>query len=231
MRLRAPGSKSPLIVKSSAPKEGLDARRAALTLFQAALSHRGGLEESLNTAVLAGLSPLDRGFARQLTLTALRRLGPIDRALDERLSKEPPEPARDLMRLGLAQALWMDTPVFAAVDTVVDLAPKPLRGLVNGVLRTALRESDVIGRLGGDEFVVLLTDSDRGATQEVTHRLAQLLDERNAEAQRGYDIRYSVGQIQYDPARHRSVADLLAAADAAMYSHKQASKARAAHHN
>ncbi|MFM0296133.1 sensor domain-containing diguanylate cyclase [Paraburkholderia sp. RL17-383-BIF-A] len=99
------------------------------------------------------------------------------------------------------------------------------------VLRTALRESDVIGRLGGDEFVVLLTDSDRGATQEVTHRLAQLLDERNAEAQRGYDIRYSVGQIQYDPARHRSVADLLAAADAAMYSHKQASKARAAHHN
>ena len=38
------------------------------------------------------------------------------------------------------------------------------------VLRTALRESDVIGRLGGDEFVVLLSDSDRGATQEVTQR-------------------------------------------------------------
>lgn len=99
------------------------------------------------------------------------------------------------------------------------------------VLRTALRESDVIGRLGGDEFVVLLTDSDRHATQEVTHRLTQMLDQHNAEAQRGYDICFSVGQIQYDPARHGSVAELLAAADAAMYSHKQASKARAAQHN
>ncbi|MFM0396398.1 sensor domain-containing diguanylate cyclase [Paraburkholderia phytofirmans] len=99
------------------------------------------------------------------------------------------------------------------------------------VLRTALRESDVIGRLGGDEFVVLLTDSDSGATQEVTQRLTQMLDARNAEARRGYHIRYSVGQIQYDSARHQSIAELLAAADAAMYSHKQASKARAAHRN
>ncbi len=96
------------------------------------------------------------------------------------------------------------------------------------VLRTALRESDVIGRLGGDEFVALLTDSDSTATQEVTQRLTNLLTARNADAQRGYQIRYSVGQTQYDPARHASVAELLAAADAAMYSHKQASKARTA---
>jgi len=96
------------------------------------------------------------------------------------------------------------------------------------VLRTALRESDVIGRLGGDEFVALLTDSGSMETLEVTQRLTKLLDERNAEAQRGYQIRYSVGQIQYDPERHASIAELLAAADAAMYSHKQASKARAA---
>ncbi|WP_408524419.1 hypothetical protein [Paraburkholderia fungorum] len=61
-----------------------------------------------------------------------------------------------------------------------------------------------------------------------TQRLTNLLAARNADAQRGYQIRYSVGQIQYDPARHASVAELLAAADAAMYSHKQASKARTA---
>ncbi len=120
--------------------EKLDARRAALALFQAALSRRGGLDEALGVGGFARLSPQDRGFARQLTLTTLRRLGPIDRILDRRLTKEPPPPARDLMRLGLAQALWMDTPQFAAVDTSVGLAPKPLRGLVNGVLRAALRE-------------------------------------------------------------------------------------------
>jgi len=96
------------------------------------------------------------------------------------------------------------------------------------VLRGTLRESDVIGRLGGDEFVVLLSDADAAATQEVTERLTHSLDERNAQAQRGYSIRFSVGQIEYDAARHGSIAELLSAADAAMYSHKQASKARAA---
>jgi 16S rRNA (cytosine967-C5)-methyltransferase len=73
-------------------------------------------------------------------MATLRRLGPIDRALDGRLKREPPAPARDLLRLGLAQAFWLDTPAFAAVDTTVSLAPKPLRGLVNAVLRGVLRE-------------------------------------------------------------------------------------------
>jgi diguanylate cyclase (GGDEF)-like protein len=98
------------------------------------------------------------------------------------------------------------------------------------VLRTALRESDVIGRLGGDEFVALLTNADSTETHEVTQRLTQLLDAHNEEAQRGYRIRYSVGQTAYDPAHHGSIAELLAAADAAMYSHKQASKLRSVSH-
>ena len=45
---------------------------------------------------------------------------------------------RDLLRLGLAQAFWLDTPAFAAVDTTVALAPVGLRGLVNAVLRGAV---------------------------------------------------------------------------------------------
>ncbi|CAN7434272.1 hypothetical protein ACOCG7_25615 [Paraburkholderia sp. DD10] len=56
-----------------------------------------------------------------------------------------------------------------------------------------------------------------------------LLDARNAQAQRGYQIRHSVGQKQYDPVRHGAIGELLAAADAAMYRHKQASKARTVH--
>jgi diguanylate cyclase (GGDEF)-like protein len=94
------------------------------------------------------------------------------------------------------------------------------------VLRTALRESDVIGRLGGDEFVALLTGASDAQTHEVTQRLGHLLDQRNAKLLRDYQIHFSVGQVTYDPARHGTIAELLAAADAAMYSHKQASKAR-----
>ncbi len=115
-------------------------RAAALQLLQAALARRGGLDEALGAAPLLALSPQDRGFARAVAMAALRRLGPIDRVLDARLRKEPAEPVRDLLRLGLAQAFWLDTPDFAAVDTTVALAPAPFRGLVNAVMRGALRD-------------------------------------------------------------------------------------------
>ena len=90
------------------------------------------------------------------------------------------------------------------------------------VLRIAFRESDVIGRLGGDEFVALLTGSSHVETSAVVARLKEILDERNAMLHRGYDIHFSVGQIEYDPRQHSSIDNLLAEADAAMYAQKQA---------
>lgn len=92
------------------------------------------------------------------------------------------------------------------------------------VLRIAFRESDVVGRLGGDEFVALLTGSSHIETNLVMTRLREILEERNATLHRGYAIRFSVGQIEYDPHRHENVDKLLADADGAMYSHKQAVK-------
>ncbi|WP_247268508.1 MULTISPECIES: sensor domain-containing diguanylate cyclase [Pseudomonas] len=94
------------------------------------------------------------------------------------------------------------------------------------VLRIAFRESDVVGRLGGDEFVALLTGSSHVETTAIMARLKDILDERNTMLQRGYDIRFSVGQIEYDPQRHDTVDRLLADADQAMYAHKQALKRR-----
>ncbi|HMO43075.1 MAG TPA: RsmB/NOP family class I SAM-dependent RNA methyltransferase, partial [Phenylobacterium sp.] len=83
--------------------------------------------------------------ARALAMATLRRLGPIDRVLDGRLAKEPPEAVRHILRLGVAQAFLMETPAFAAVATSVDLAAgrrdsRPFTGLVNAVLRNLLRE-------------------------------------------------------------------------------------------
>ena len=122
----------------SAP--ALVARAAALKLLEAALAKRGGLDEALGERTHGLLSTQDRAFARALVMATLRRLGPIDRALDARLKREPPALVRNLLRLGLAQAFWLDTPDFAAVDTTVSLTPEPLRGLVNAVLRGVLRE-------------------------------------------------------------------------------------------
>ena len=124
----------------SATPSTILARQASLTLLRAALARRGGLEEALGASRYLALSPQDRGFARAVAMAALRRLGPIDRILDGKLKREPSPPVRDLLRLGLAQSFWLNTPAFAAVDTTVNLTPKPMRGLVNAVLRGALRD-------------------------------------------------------------------------------------------
>lgn len=91
-------------------------------------------------------------------------------------------------------------------------------------LRDVLREMDLVGRLGGDEFVALLMGSNAQDGDLIAGRLKEALARRNAEAQRGYDIRYSIGRIEYDPAQHGSIKVLLAEADTAMYRDKQAGR-------
>lgn len=124
---------------------GLPARRAALDLLAAALSRRAGLEDDSAAPGLARLEPRDRAFARMLVLTVLRRLGPLDRALDARIPRPPPEIVRNILRLGAAQALVLGAPPHAAVSASVDLADslpaaRRFKGLVNAVLRGLVRE-------------------------------------------------------------------------------------------
>jgi diguanylate cyclase (GGDEF)-like protein len=91
-------------------------------------------------------------------------------------------------------------------------------------LRRSFRESDVIGRLGGDEFVVLLTDAGDEETQRALDRLRDALATCNAAAERGYQIRFSVGQTLFEAGKHGSVIDLLALSDSRMYADKAARK-------
>ncbi|WP_309643876.1 RsmB/NOP family class I SAM-dependent RNA methyltransferase [Phenylobacterium sp.] len=124
---------------------GLPARRAALDILSASLARRAGLDEALNRPAFGALPPRDRGFAMALAMATLRRLGAVDRALDARLTKAPPEAVRNILRIGVIQAFVLDTPAFAAVTTSVDLAAshsstRAFKGLVNAVLRGLLRE-------------------------------------------------------------------------------------------
>jgi diguanylate cyclase (GGDEF)-like protein len=88
------------------------------------------------------------------------------------------------------------------------------------ILKDTYRESDVLSRLGGDEFVVLLSNTDEKQGKEILHRLSQTLKQHNQEAGRGYNICYSAGIVQYDPAQHQSIDELLEAADKLMYEQK-----------
>ena len=126
---------------------GLAARAAAARLLEAAVSRRNGLDEAAGAAEFRALSARDRGFARALVLTALRRLRSIDAALDARLKSPPPGAVRTLLRLGAAQLWRMEVPDWAAVNTAVALAggrreTERFKGLVNAVLRAVGRDGE-----------------------------------------------------------------------------------------
>lgn len=90
------------------------------------------------------------------------------------------------------------------------------------VLRTALRESDIIGRMGGDEFAALLVDFvGDGETDIPVRRLNQTLDSYNARKDLAYPLAFSVGVARFDPADPAPVDDLLKAADRQMYTDKK----------
>ncbi len=128
------------------------ARSAALDLIGAVLRQKHPLDEAIEDH--PGLSELpsrDRAFARLLVATVLRRLGQIDAMIAHCLEK--PLPARaaatqDLLRMGLAQLLFLRTPPHAAVATTVDLAEArgflSYKGLVNAVLRRLSQEGGAL---------------------------------------------------------------------------------------
>ncbi|WP_053158749.1 GGDEF domain-containing protein [Pseudomonas sp. P1.8] len=84
------------------------------------------------------------------------------------------------------------------------------------VLRIGFRENDVVGRIQGGRFAVLLTGSSAVEIAAIKMRIDEILAERNATARRSYDIRFSVGQVEYDPTLYGSVEDLLSEAERVM---------------
>jgi 16S rRNA (cytosine967-C5)-methyltransferase len=120
-----------------------DARGQAMALLTAILEDRAPLDAALATVpALAELAPRDRAFARLMTMTVLRRLPQLDRLIDALMARPLParqRRVRNLLRLGVAQLVFLDTPPHAAVDSAVALARAAgmggMRGLVNAVLR------------------------------------------------------------------------------------------------
>lgn len=128
------------------------ARTVAFEITSAVLDRRQPLDVALDASrLLANLPTRDRAFARLIVTTVLRRLGQIDAAIAFCLD-QPLRPkaymARNLLRLGAAQLLFLRTPAHAAVDSTVNLANgaqlAPYRGMINAVLRRLAREGDAL---------------------------------------------------------------------------------------
>jgi 16S rRNA (cytosine967-C5)-methyltransferase len=121
------------------------ARLIALDVLDRVLGEKRPLDDTFGGhPVLPRLDGRDRAFARLLVTTALRRLGQIDALLDGVMRTRPKAiRVRNLLRLGVAQLLFLDTPAHAAVGETVALAAGPqsyAAGLINAVLRRVARE-------------------------------------------------------------------------------------------
>jgi 16S rRNA (cytosine967-C5)-methyltransferase len=124
------------------------ARSVAIDLIGVVLRRKRPLDDAIEECEpMAVLPPRDRAFARLLVAMVLRRLGQIDALIAHCLNTPlPPRAAmvQDMLRLGVAQLLFLRTPPHAAVATSVDLAEArgfpSHKGLVNAVLRRLSQE-------------------------------------------------------------------------------------------
>ena len=107
---------------------------------------RGGVfAESLIRHAEQGLSPADRAMLQAIVLTTLRHLRLLEHTLTDLRGGKPLQPdARWLILTGLCQLFPLQWPEYAVVNELVALAPARLRGLVNGILREALRRRPLI---------------------------------------------------------------------------------------
>jgi len=88
------------------------------------------------------------------------------------------------------------------------------------VLRSSLRESDVIARVGGDEFCVVL---EGGAPAEAAarRRIEEAVAERNRRARRPYALALSIGAIPFGVGDVVDLEALMRQADRRMYRAKR----------
>ena len=125
-------------------KNGLASRHAAFEILRGVGTGRH-LDDALRLG--DGQPQRDRAFIRMLVTTTLRRQGQIDRVLDKVLTKRPAGRSRDaidILRLGVAQLLFLETGSHAAVNNTVELMRatgfERLTGLANAVMRRVSRE-------------------------------------------------------------------------------------------
>ncbi|WP_082540189.1 RsmB/NOP family class I SAM-dependent RNA methyltransferase [Bosea sp. Leaf344] len=153
----AAGDETP---RSDAP--GLPARRLATRLIDEVLKARLALDETFErVAPEYRLDAADAGLARAIAITAFRRLGTIQYAMNQRLERGSPRNSglfEPILVAAAAQILFLDVPDHAAVDLAIRQLhedPKAARyvSLGNALLRRLARERDAVLAEAADPFL------------------------------------------------------------------------------
>lgn len=175
----------------------LVARHAGL-----ALHNLGRLEEA-------------RDLAYVDDLTRLFNTRYLDLALDREISGGKP-----------FSVLFMDLDHFKQVnDEHGHLSGSQLLVEVGRVLRSCVRDEDVIARFGGDEYVVVLVGIDAGGGLKVAERIRRAIEDHRFLSREGGRVRItaSIGLASH-PEHAQAKAELIDLADRAMYRGKRTTR-------
>jgi 16S rRNA (cytosine967-C5)-methyltransferase len=177
--------------QSSPPSQSemLQARRVALHVLQQVFGHRHTLDQALDESKgFAALSQRDRAFVRMLVTTVIRRLGQIDDLIRRALSR-PDQPLNPpileyVLRLGVAQIVFMNIPDHAAVNTSVMLVEAEghgrIKGFVNAIMRRVASEGkdwttrQDVARLNTPEWLLKIWIEDFGLKNAIDIATANL---------------------------------------------------------
>jgi 16S rRNA (cytosine967-C5)-methyltransferase len=121
----------------------VSARRIALIALEQWQGQMGRADTIISQLLTdAPISASDRGFALELFYGVIRNLALLDFWIGCLRPAKVDEEVRDILRLGLYQLLRLGTPEHAAVNESVELARPKARSVINGMLRTAVRQRE-----------------------------------------------------------------------------------------
>jgi diguanylate cyclase (GGDEF)-like protein/PAS domain S-box-containing protein len=92
---------------------------------------------------------------------------------------------------------------------------------VAAILKSTLRESDVIGRIGGDEFAVLAMRSKGLGERSLLARIEEGVQTFRIKQYARLCLSVSMGLVRVDPQKYQQLDDFLAHADFLMYQEKR----------
>ncbi len=170
-------------------------------------------------AVAISNASLHQSVSRQAYSDMVTGL-PNRRALDERLDEEVIKARRTG---GTFAVIMVDVDGFKAVNDTYGHAvgDQVLRGIFN-YIATGLRSTDFLARYGGDELTLILSQSDPPSAVVVVQKILELVQQYCFVAPNGDKIRLGLScGIAMFPAHANTAANLLRAADEALYRAKK----------
>jgi 16S rRNA (cytosine967-C5)-methyltransferase len=167
----------------------IQARRVALHILQQIFIKRHNLDQAFDESQeFQSLAVRDRSFIRMMVTTVVRRLGQIDDLIRRSLSR-PDQPLNPpilefVLRLGVAQLVFMHVPDHAAVNTSVQLIESEghsrMKGFANAILRRIAAEGrdwttrQDAARLNTPEWLLKIWIADFGLKNAIDIAMANL---------------------------------------------------------